>query len=122
MIATFALGALLFAQSGPAILSSDAVESNEVSYEALQSGEAARAIAELESLRETNPDDPALLINLGSAYAQAGDSERAAEVYRAAIASDVRYRLELANGDWVDSRHAARLALRALEGSAMALR
>ena len=121
MSITLALGALLAAQAGPAILTDDAITETSVAYEQLAAGETQAAIARLEAARTENPDDPALLINLGSAYAQAGNRERAAECYRAAIASDVRYRLELADGSWVDSRHAARVALASLEGSALAL-
>ncbi|APE27857.1 tetratricopeptide repeat protein [Aurantiacibacter gangjinensis] len=90
-------------------------ETRDVAYEELTSGEAASAIALLEAARVENPSDPALLINLGAAYAAAGEYARAEEAYRAAIASNERYELELANGDWIDSRQAARLALLSLE-------
>jgi len=122
MTVIFALGAMLIAQASPAILSGNEVQQRDVAYEQLANGEAENAIARLEAIRSENPDDPALLINLGSAYAKIGNVERAAELYRAAIASDVRYRLELANGEWVDSRNAARMALRTLEGSELALK
>ena len=117
-----ALALLLSAQSGPAVLIGDGIEQTDVAYAELREGTPDTAIAALEALRAENPDDPALLINLGSAYAEAGDAERAAAMYRAAEASEVRYRLELANGEWVDSRAAARLALRTLEERALAMR
>lgn len=121
MSALFALAAALSAQIGPPILSDDSITERDVAFEQLANGEIQQAIARLEAARAQNPDDPALLINLGSAYAQAGNREKAAEYYRAAIESDERYRLELADGDWIDSRYAARMALSALEGNELAL-
>lgn len=56
-------------------------------------------------------DDPATLINLGVAFARAGQTEAALQVLNAAVQSETRYRLETANGDWVDSR---RLALKVI--------
>ena len=100
----------------------DTSETVEVAYDQLSSGDVSAAIGRLEALRAENPDDPALLINLGSAYAQAGRMEQAEEAYQAAATSDVRYSLELADGSWVDSRRAARLALRNLEATRMAMR
>ena len=100
----------------------DTSETVEVAYDQLSSGDVSAAIGRLEALRVENPDDPALLINLGSAYAQAGRMEQAEEAYQAAATSDVRYSLELADGSWVDSRRAARLALRNLEATRMAMR
>ena len=100
----------------------DTSDTVEVAYDQLSSGDVSAAIGRLEALRVENPDDPALLINLGSAYAQAGRMEQAEEAYQAAATSDVRYSLELADGSWVDSRRAARLALRNLEATRMAMR
>lgn len=59
--------------------------------------------------------DPAALINLGAAYARLGQKDRALAMLRAAIASPERYDLQLADGRWMDSRAAARLAAGALE-------
>lgn len=133
MTTLYALGFLLFAQTGPAIVGMETFqdretvrearnEQREVAYEQLAEGEVRQAIARLEAARKQYPEDPALLINLGSAYAQAGDQQRAADYYHAAMRSDVRYRLELADSTWIDSRRAARMALNALEGSELALR
>ena len=122
MMVNLALAALLFAQAGSmAVVDEPVLEQRDVAYETLVTGEARTAVATLEALRTENPNDPALLINLGSAYVAIGDLERAEESYRAAAASDVRYQLELADGSWVDSRRAARTALLALEQSRMAM-
>ena len=124
MIVLQMLSAMLLAQATPPAM----MESTEASptqrdaaYEELVSGDTDAAISRLEAGLVDNPDDPALLINLGSAWAARGDKDRAAQYYRAAARSDVRYRLELANGDWVDSRTAARLALRALGQTGFAM-
>ncbi len=122
MLANLVFGALMFAQAGSlAVIDEPATEQREVAYDALASGEARAAIAALEALREENPGDPALLINLGSAYAALGDTARAEASYREAASSDIRYQLELADGSWTDSRRAARTALRALEQARLAM-
>ena len=59
--------------------------------------------------------DPSRLINLGTAYARLGRTADAAIAYRSAIDSPIRYDLELANGDFMDSRWAARTALARLD-------
>ena len=117
------IGTLLMAQASVAFVPSDSegLEVREVAYGALSAGEARDAVQVLEALRVENPNDPALLINLGSAYAALGDIARAEECYREAETSEIRYQLELADGTWVDSRRAARMALRNLESNALAL-
>ncbi len=123
MIANLVMGTLFLAQAGSlaAVGEMEKTETHEVAYETLAAGEARQAIANLEALREQNPGDPALLINLGSAYAELGDTEAAARYYRAAAESEIRYQLELADGTWVDSRRAARTALLRLEESRVAM-
>ena len=96
-------------------------DQREVAYEELSQGDAHAAVAALEALRADNPNDPALLINLGAAYQTLGDLARAEAAYRAAAGSEIRYQMELADGSWVDSRRAARSALRALEQSRLAM-
>lgn len=113
--------ALAEAENVPVIGAPEAIEQHDVAFGALAQGEAREAVANLEALRAENPDDPALLINLGSAYAELGDFARAEACYRAAADSAVRYQLELADGSWIDSRRAAQTALRLLEQRALAL-
>lgn len=118
MAATFVLSALLVAAQGTIIGTAaqpDSVDQRDVAYEELSAGRSTEAIAELETRLRATPDDPATLINLGTAYARAGDTDRAEKAFRAAMTSDTRYRLELADGSWVDSRQAARRGLEALE-------
>lgn len=94
----------------------------DVAYEELREGDNAAAIRQLEECRDVDCDDPARLINLGTAYLRDGRSAEAEAMFRAAMKSDQRW-LELADGRWLDSRAAAQLALTRLQqASAMALR
>lgn len=95
----------------------------DVAYAQLAAGQTRAAIARIEGNRELSQDDPARLINLGTAYARLGDAARARSLYLAAVQSGDRYDLELATGQWLDSRRAARLALELLgTGSTLALK
>jgi len=115
MSATAILLSALLTQSAFSMgADSNAGESADVGFEQLATGEPQAAIDAIEANRNLASDDPAALINLGNAYAQLGQMDKAIHCYRAAIASDTRYELELADGRWVDSRQAARMALNAL--------
>lgn len=125
MIALSTLAALFFAQSSMVSIPGpdpQIYEIREVAYDALASGDSKAAIATLEARLPANPGDPALLINLGTAYLMSGKPERAAAAYRAAADSSERYSLELADGTWIDSRRVALRALRAVESRSLALR
>jgi cytochrome c-type biogenesis protein CcmH/NrfG len=117
MTSTLILSVLLVGAQASAMAMPPAndIEQREVAYEELTSGRLAQAVAALEVRASEMPDDPATLINLGSAYAMSGDKARAAKAFRAAMTSDTRYRLELADGHGVDSRVAAREALARVE-------
>ena len=117
MPATLILSALVAAAqltSTPGVEPATA-EQREVAYEDIAAGRTAQAIRAIEARLEADPDDPALLINLGAAYAREGDAARAARAFQAAIDSETRYDLELHDGSWVDSRRAARQALETLQ-------
>lgn len=105
MIAMLAAGA-----SAPAL----AEEVVPVAYDALSAGRNAAAVEQL-THSPLSANDPARLINLGTAYARLGRIGDAAAMYRAAAESEARYDLELANGKTMDSRAAARMALAQLE-------
>lgn len=86
----------------------------DVAYTELSTGNADAAVQKLEgSARQSR--DPALLINLGTAYARQGATDKALAAFRAAVASPERYDLELADGSWLDSREVARIALANLQ-------
>lgn len=115
------VSALFLAQSVPFAAEKEPAPVD-TAYEELAAGRTEGAIASLEaSLRET-PGDPALLINLGTAYARAGRMEEARDAFRAAIAAEDRYRVQLADGSWEDSRKIARMALDSLDRTALAQR
>lgn len=95
----------------------------DVAYAELASGRTDEALRKLEASGAARSSDPALLINLGTAYAAAGKTDKAIASYRAAITSSERYDLQLADGSWMDSRLAARTALKhLLSDSAQAAR
>ena len=89
----------------------------DVAYSELAAGMPAAAEARIEANRALDAQDPARLINLGAAYAAQGRTAQAEAMFKAAILSDRQYELELADGRWVDSRAAARMALAELKRS-----
>jgi len=96
------------------------VEQSDVAYHELAEGQTDAAIA---SLRAKAGNDPAALINLGTAYARKGMRAEALAAFTAAMKSDNRYELQLADGTWMDSRRAARMAAMRLEkGEAFSMR
>lgn len=82
-----------------------------VAYEELRAGQNQAAVARLTGETTLDARDPSRLINLGTAYARLGRTDDAAAAYDAAITSPIRYDVELAGGDYMDSRWAARTAL-----------
>ena len=85
-------------------------ELRDVAFEELATGQTEAALDVIQAELTTRPGDPALLINLGSTYLRLGRIAEAQAAFTAAEASSTRYDLELADGRWVDSRRAARLA------------
>ncbi|MFA7601825.1 MAG: tetratricopeptide repeat protein [Novosphingobium sp.] len=120
MTATLILAGLLLTQTAvPAEPQAGTVERTDVAYEAMTQGRTDDAIAQL---RAKAGDDPAALINLGTAYARKGMRHEALECYNAAMAAE-RYDLQLADGSWMDSREAARIAAARLgKGDSLAAR
>ncbi len=124
MAATALLFGLVLAQASPATLTVEANRADgNVGYAELASGDANGAIARIEAGGGVQRNDPAALINLGSANARLGRIDSARQYYVAAITRGEPQDLELADGRWIDSRRAARLALRMLDGgTVLALR
>lgn len=89
---------------------------------ALAAGRNKEAIEALERSLAKNADDPALLINLGIAYAHRGDEERAKLLFKAAMASKHPADLETASGATLDSRMLARRALSMLDRGEFSVR
>ncbi|OYX62345.1 MAG: hypothetical protein B7Y88_14450 [Sphingomonadales bacterium 32-64-17] len=89
----------------------------DVAYQALSEGRTAEAIAKLDGSAAVQTSDPAALINLGTAYARQGRIADARALFTAAMNSEDHYFLELADGSWIDSRKAAKMALKNLDKS-----
>lgn len=87
-----------------------------VAFAELRAGENQAAVEKLTGDTRLDARDPSRLINLGTAYARLGRTADAKAAYEAAAVSPIRYDLELANGDYMDSRWAARTALANLAG------
>lgn len=112
--------AIALAAATPA---SDSAQSNFASNDqaeqlgavSLANGNELRAIRALEKQLEANPDDPALLINLGIAHATLGDEDKARQLFKAAMESRERIELETADGYAMDSRRLARKAIGMLD-------
>lgn len=119
MVSVSALFLSVVLAQAPVVVSGRALpapaERVDVAYQELSRGENERAAARLERHRQLEIDDPAKLLNLGAAYARLGRKEEARDLFAAAVMSANRYDLELADGRWMDSRRAARLALQMLK-------
>lgn len=111
MSITGILAVLAMGQAAPATV--------DVAYETLAAGNARAAAEAIEANPALSADDPARLINLGVAYAMEGDRARARAMFERAAASDQRFDLEVASGEWVESRRLALKALAALDRGAL---
>lgn len=121
MTAGTIISVLLLAQSAAAAANEGASAGNsDAAYEQLTAGQTDAAIAHLEAELARNPDDPALLINLGTAYFRANRIEESREAFRRAAASEQRYSVELADGSWEDSHKVARRALDSVDRAVLA--
>lgn len=78
-------------------------------------GRAGRAAGAIVRASLVDANDPAVLINRGIAYAQAGDEARAREAFTRVLAHEEVVDLETADGATTDSRKLARKAMRMLE-------
>jgi Flp pilus assembly protein TadD len=113
VIKTIALAAALaaFAPASASAETASEPDRVDVAFEALAEGRTAEAVVQLQQNGGEQTSDPAVLINLGTAYARQGRMEEARAMFEAAMTSSERYDLELADGSWVDSRVAAKMAL-----------
>ncbi|MBI1404375.1 MAG: tetratricopeptide repeat protein [Porphyrobacter sp.] len=87
---------------------------SDLAAQTLAAGREDEALAVLRKASAENPHDPAVLINLGIAYAQAGNDAKARESFEAALACEDVVELDTADGSATDSRRLARKALRML--------
>ena len=92
-----------------------ALQSIDVAFEEMAAQDNEAAIERIEANVSLEQNDPARLINLGVALAREGRVTEAKAMFEAAAHSETRYRLETADGEWVDSRRLAYRALAMLE-------
>lgn len=120
--AAFAALLLAGAQAGQIEAAPTPVEPAGLEAEQLAKGRTVNAIAALEKHIEAAPDDPALLINLGIAHAQAGNDVEARTMFKRALLSPDPVELETASEGTIDSRRLARKAMRMLDRGEFATR
>jgi tetratricopeptide (TPR) repeat protein len=87
---------------------------SELAAAPLAAGRGDEAIAMLERSSAANPHDAAVLINLGIAYAQAGEDGKARAAFEQAAACHEVIELQTADGSATDSLRLARKALKML--------
>ena len=90
----------------------------DVAYPQLMQGRNDEAIERIHANKALASGDPAAMINLAAAYARKGMNREALECYETAIASRDRFELQMSDGQWMDSRRAARMGAARLERSA----
>jgi tetratricopeptide (TPR) repeat protein len=87
----------------------------ELAVTPLAAGNTDRALATLEAASAADPHDAAVLINLGIAYAHAGNDAKARAAFEQALACHEVIELDTADGTTTDSRRLARKALKMLD-------
>lgn len=86
----------------------------DVAFHEMVAHENVAAIERIEANDSLERNDPARLINLGVAYAREGRTEEARRMFMLAASDEYGARLEMADGQWADSRDLARRALKML--------
>jgi len=123
MISLLLAGALLTPAAEQTTVYGSEPRGSDVAYAEMMARQNSQAIERIRATGLDRAGDPAALINLGTAYARLGNRQGALDCYKSAIISQDRYDLELADGRWMDSRAAARLAVAKLaQGQLLALR
>ncbi|WP_133364764.1 hypothetical protein [Qipengyuania sediminis] len=121
-MSAFVIAGLILAQAAPITVEAPRA-GEDVGFRELVADRPADAIARIEANRALAADDPAALLNRGAAEMRLGRYDAARDSYRAALASRTSYDLELRDGSWVNSRDAARRAIRLLSrGETLALK
>lgn len=122
-LGTLAALAMLAQAMEPAIVNAPRADRADVGYDELMQGQPDLAIERIRANRSLSANDPAALINLGAAHVRIGRPKEAQSYFIAAITSDDRQDLELADGRWMNSRRAARIALELMPtGKTLAVR
>lgn len=90
-------------------------QGGDLAAQTLAAGREDEALAVLQRAAAADPHDPAVLINLGIAYAHKGDDAKARAAFEAALTCHEVIELDTADGSATDSRRLARKALKMLE-------
>ncbi len=106
------------AQTGVSAAQLQSAPPGELAAQTLAAGREDEALAVLQRAAAADPHDPAVLINLGIAYAHKGEEAKARTAFEAALTCHEVIELDTADGTATDSRRLARKALRMLERGA----
>lgn len=107
--------ALVVANPSVGAPSARLTDAPELAARTLSAGRSDEALATLEKASIAAPHDAAVLINLGIAYAHAGQEAKARAAFEQAIACHEVIELDTADGTATDSRRLARKAIRMLD-------
>lgn len=102
-------------QAAPASTAEINYDEGELGYASLMQGRYRSAIEQIKSEGRSQTHDPAKLINLGHAHSKLGEADEARQYYQAALKSRQSFDIILADGRVMNSRDAARAALRRLD-------
>ncbi len=86
-----------------------------IGYEALVTGDNARAVSQILASAQVSRHDPAKLLNLGHAYARLGRMDEASALFTVVMQSRDSVDLVLADGRVMNSKEAARKAYARLQ-------
>ena len=103
------------AQAKPDAVGEISYPKGSIGYEALMRGDNERAVSQILASAQVSKHDPAKLLNLGRAYARMGQTDKAAEYFKAAMQARESVDLVLADGRVMNSKVAAREALANLQ-------
>lgn len=92
-----------------------AAPESDLAAQTLAAGREDEALAVLQRAAAADPHDPAVLINLGIAYAHKGEDAKARAAFESALTCHEVVELDTADGTATDSRRLARKAIRMLE-------
>lgn len=92
-----------------------AAQAPELAVQPLTAGRAQQALVTLEQASAADPQDAAVLINLGIAYAQSGEEAKARTAFERALACPDVIEIDTADGSATDSRRLARKAIKMLD-------
>lgn len=112
--ALFAYGAALPVEPAAPDAQEITVPGRDLAADLILSGQKEAALNQLEQQARLAPNDPAILINLGIAYAHVGQEERARDAFKRALATSAQQEFDTADGRTMNADRLARQALQML--------